>query len=98
MGGRVRGLFLDGRLRADLIAARPHRFEVARLGWSERGRWAPDVRQLQVAAQGLFLERTELAPLLALCESALSRLESTGAVASRSASKVRSSGRGRSET
>lgn len=98
MGGRVRALLLDGRVRADLIAARPHRFEVARLGWSERWRWATDVRQLQVMAEGLFLERREVVPLLALCQSALSRLQSTGTVAPRCASPVRSSWQGRPRT
>lgn len=88
-GGRVRAFFLDGRVRAELSAARPYRFELARLGWTERRRWAPDVRQLQVLAQGLFLERAEVVPLLALCASALARLESSGTVAPRRAGEVR---------
>ena len=89
MGGRVRTFFLDGRIRADLIAARPHRFALSKLGWPERRRWSPDVRQLQVVARGLTLERAELVPLLDLCQSALSRLLNTGAVAQRRASEAR---------
>ena len=91
MGGRVRAFFLDGRVRADLIAARPYRLELARLGWSERRRWERQVRQLQVLAKGLYLGRAEVVPLLALCESALSRLQGGGTVAPRPVVGVRSS-------
>ncbi|MDH3222069.1 MAG: hypothetical protein OEO23_00010 [Gemmatimonadota bacterium] len=80
---RLRSYFLDGRLRADLVAAGPERVEVGRLKWWERGRWTPDARELRVLGRGLFLERSELIPLMQLCESALVRLEGTGAASPR---------------